>query len=440
MTEQVRQIFQRARQAFCQWGRRQRVLSIALPALLLAGVVCASLFLEDGAPAPAAPAISPAGADAPEEVKHPSVQLAPEWTLPVMDGESLLAIVDGVAGEYNAVGISAAVVEDGAVTASCGWGMADLGGRAMTADTKVRCASISKVAVAICAMRMIEDGLLTLDGSISPLWGFDVSSRAYPDVPISLELLLTHTSTISELEGLKTLSAAKSQMSGHPFTGAEPGTVWRYSNYGFGILGTTLELACGTNLDAYAQEAFLVPMGMDASFYTANFEPEELASLYRGTVNEWSAAGQANARLPQGIGEAVGFYSGNFTTSAGDYAKLIAMLANDGIYEGVRYLDAASVEEMERPRLTADNGESVFDQCLALRRKEGIYGQDTLYYHTGSAYGVYALMSYNPETKNGVVVISTGADRAVDENGIYGLCAAITQQVYQQIDQAEGDL
>ena len=158
-------------------------------------------------------------------------------------------------------------------------------------------------------------------------------------------------------------------------------------------------------------------MGMDASFYTANFEPEELASLYRGTVNEWSAAGQANARLPQGIGEAVGFYSGNFTTSAGDYAKLIAMLANDGIYEGVRYLDAASVEELERPRLTADNGESVFDQCLALRRKEGIYGQDTLYYHTGSAYGVYALMSYNPETKNGVVVISTGADRAVDENG-----------------------
>ena len=42
-------------------------------------------------------------------------------------------------------------------------------------------------------------------------------------------------------------------------------------------------------------------------------------------------------------------------------------------------------------------------RALPLRLRFDIYGRDRLYYHTGSAYGVYSLMTYNPETKNGVV-------------------------------------
>ncbi len=458
----------RPRRASGRWGKRSREIVIGLLACSLVAVV--GVYLAQGSRGAAAPerawkdTLTTVADTALAEGSDRSLQLGnaalaaggepamkkaalsplleepepEEEREPVMDEAALLAVVGPAGEEFDAVGISAAVIENGEVTASCGWGLADLNGRAMTKDTKVRCASISKVVVAICTMRMVEDGYLTLDGSISPFWGFDVSSRAYPDIPITPELLMTHTSTIQEMEGKKTLSAAVSQMSSHPFTGDEPGTVWRYSNYGYGILGTTLELALDGNLDDYVQDVFLQPMGMDASFYTTVFEAGELATLYRGTTAEWSASGQANARLPQGIGEAVGFYSGNFTASAGDFAKLIAMLAGDGVYEGVRYLDASSVQELERPRLAVDNGESAFSQCLTLRMQEDIYGRDVLYYHTGSAYGVYALFSYDPDTKDGVVVISTGADRAVDGYGIYGLCATITEQVYRQLDQAGG--
>ena len=220
----------------------------------------------------------------------------------------------------------------------------------------------------------------------------------------------------------------------------KPGSIWRYSNYGYGVIGLTLEQAYGKTLEEYVQSYFLQPMGIDASFYTASFSAEELASLYRGTTNEWSAANQAATRLPQGIGDAMSFFCGNFTSSAGDYAKLIALLANDGTYDGVFYLSPEAIDDMETPRLAANNGESDFQQCLTLRRKENVYGQEVLYYHTGSAYGVYALASYNPITRNGVVVISSGANRSIDEEGIYGLCASITTEAYRQIDAGKGTM
>ena len=184
------------------------IFSIALPAFLLSGIIYFSYtnLTSDSSKEPpvsdsasdealdATAAVQPSQEEAEEEVPEPEPELPPE---PVLNDDSLLAIVDQYADDYNAVNISAAVVENGEVTASCGWGMADLSGRAMTKDTKIRCASISKVVVALCAMRMAQDGLVNLDDSISNYWGVDIFSNSYPDVPISLELLLTHTSTIS---------------------------------------------------------------------------------------------------------------------------------------------------------------------------------------------------------------------------------------------------
>lgn len=429
--EQLRQYIQTRK-------KRTVIFSVLVPAVILSGAIYTN-YMWNSTPSADVPAAGKGYfTDILEGLSHPDpVEPEPD---PVMDEAKLLAIVEEAAQRYHAVNVSAAVVENGKVTASCGWGMADLGGREMTKDTKIRTASISKVVVGLCAMRMAQDGLVDLEGSISPYWGVDISSRAYPDVPISLETLLTHTSTISELTPQRSLSAAASSLSQHPFTGEKPGSVWRYSNYGYGVIGLTLEQACGTTLEEYVQSYFLQPMGVDGSFYTASFSADELASLYRGTTNEWSAANQAATRLPSGIGDAMSFFCGNFTVSAGDYAKLIAMLANDGVYDGVTYLTPESVADMETPRLAANNGESDFRQCLTLRQKTNVYGQDTLYYHTGSAYGVYALASYNPDTRNGVVVISSGANRSVDAEGIYGLCASISEEVYRQVDAERGEL
>ena len=76
-----------------------------------------------------------------------------------------------------------------------------------------------------------------------------------------------------------------------------------------------------------------------------------------------------------------------------------------------------------------------FEQCLILRRQEDVMDQEVLYYHTGSAYGVFSLMTYNPVTQNGVVVITTGASRNMNEYGMYALCYDLMEILYEKMEE-----
>ena len=203
------------------------------------------------------------------------------------------------------------------------------------------------------------------------------------------------------------------------------------------MLGTTLELAADRLLDDYLQERFLQPMGIRATFYSGNMEEDEVATLYTTGGIGRSAAEHAGQTVPTEIGMGASYYPGGFTVSAVDMAKLVSVLINDGTYQGTQYFTPESVAAMETPQFTVDPGEtSPFEQCLVLRRQENVLGQDALYYHTGSAYGVFSLMTYNPETGNGVVVITTGTARKTDEHGLYALCADLSENLYARMEQS----
>lgn len=62
-------------------------------------------------------------------------------------------------------------------------------------------------------------------------------------------------------------------------------------------------------------------------------------------------------------------------------------------------------------------------------------GQEVLYYHTGSAYGVFSLMTYNPVTQNGAVVITTGASRNLNDHGMYALCYDLMEILYEKMEE-----
>ena len=44
-------------------------------------------------------------------------------------------------------------------------------------------------------------------------------------------------------------------------------------------------------------------------------------------------------------------------------------------------------------------------------------------------------MSYDPETGDGVVVITTGTPRKTDEHGLYALCAELSQALYAGMEE-----
>lgn len=349
-------------------------------------------------------------------------------------------VIQQVMTNYSASAVSVAVVEEGEVTACGAWGWAIQDQTPMTDDTAVRIASISKVVEGMAAMKMVEDQTLDLDAPLSSYWGKSVQNP-YSTLQPSPRSLMTHSSTLKELEATLGLSKLRNTLSrSSAWRDAEPGSAdsWSYSNFGFCIFGTTLELASGQILDDYLQEQFFVPLGINASFHAARLDPERLANLYEPNWDiSRSIQTQISQPVPKEIGMGGTYYAGGLTISAQDMAKLVAVLCGDGTYQGIQYLLPQSVAAMEAPQFTVTNGEyTPFQQCLVLRRQDGLWGQSQLCYHTGSGYGVYSLMSYNPETGNGVVVITTGAYWEVNQYGLYALCSDLSEALYQRMETA----
>ena len=418
-----------------------RLLALALSlACLLSGCTApaasrpedSSGSASQGEPGPAAD--SGSASSQPQEPPAPPV---PQPQLTQTDVDEALA---DVMEDFSAVAVSVAAIENGQLSQSGAWGWAIRDEREMTADTKLRVASLSKVAVGMCAMAMAQEGILDLDAPLSAYWGESVQNP-YTQAQPTTRTLMSPSSSVKSLEISRGLSHLTSLLSrGSSWRSVEPGDVggWYYSNFGVCVLGTTLELASGQVLDDYFQSHFCQPMGLTASFFGGNLEEESLATLYNPSSVGRTAAAQAGESIPDQIGDGASWYPGGLTISAVDLAKLVAVLANGGEYEGVSYLEPGTVAEMETPQFQVDPGEtSVFDQCLILRRQENILGRDQIYYHTGSAYGVFSLLTFDPDTGDGVVVLTTGTPRQADEHGLYALCSQLSADLYARMEEED---
>src|SRR5690349_9013317 len=71
-------------------------------------------------------------------------------------------------------------------------------GRRITADDPVRVASVSKMVVAIGVMKLVEEGKLDLNSDVSRWLGWRLRNPSFPGRPITLRMLLSHTSSVRE--------------------------------------------------------------------------------------------------------------------------------------------------------------------------------------------------------------------------------------------------
>ena len=349
--------------------------------------------------------------------------------------EAVRAKVEEIAARYGSVGLQVAVLEDGVVTDSiaCGWAVKNAD--PMTADHKMRVASLSKVGVGMAAMVLRDRGVIDLDAGIGDYWGISTGNTRYPDTPVSVRSLLSHTSSIP-LYGddvSRSRGAVEARLRGNQYNSLKPGSVWSwgYNNYGFAVLGMTLELAGKDYLDNILDQSLWSVMEIDAAFEGGEIRgTDKLVTIYRhdGSVGR-SAESQRNYKRPAAPGSSGSSFAGGLTISARDLGKLLGLLVNDGTYQGLRLLSEESVELMET-RFDQILSDGTY-QALPLRSQDGIYGRDRLYYHTGSAYGVYNFMSYDPAAGDGIVVLSTGASAARDANGIYAVCGDISRYFYE---------
>ena len=101
-------------------------------------------------------------------------------------------------------GMSVAVLVDGHLAWTEGYGWADIDNRVpVTAETIFMIGSVSKPVSATGVMWLHEQGL-DLDEDVNQYLSFEVRHPSFPDRPITLRQLLTHTSSISDVRSEET--------------------------------------------------------------------------------------------------------------------------------------------------------------------------------------------------------------------------------------------
>ncbi|MEA4932331.1 MAG: serine hydrolase domain-containing protein [Lawsonibacter sp.] len=180
---------------------------------------------------------------------------------------------------------------------------------AFDSDTRFRTASISKVFSAVGVMRLVEQGVLSLDEDVSRYLDFTLRNPSYPERPITLRMLMSHTSSIRDgnvysippedniqqffLPNGKYYADGKHFANSADGVDRAPGYFFAYTNLNYGIIGTIFERLSGLRFDEYMKKNVLEPMGIGASFNVGDFSVEELhhfSPLYQSKNGDcWDA-------------------------------------------------------------------------------------------------------------------------------------------------------
>ncbi len=143
--------------------------------------------------------------------------------------------------------------------------------RTVTADDQVRVASISKLVTALGVMRLVDQGKLDLDRDVSDYLGWAIRNPAFPDTPITLRLLLSHQSSLTDGADYiiplgETLQHRLSDSRAWDGRHA-PGSGWfAYTNLNFPVVASVMEAAGSERFDRLMQRLVLRPLKLDACF------------------------------------------------------------------------------------------------------------------------------------------------------------------------------
>lgn len=197
-------------------------------------------------------------------------------------------------------GAGVAVVDDGKILTSRGYGWADVGTDSDEpvpvdpARTLFRVGSLSKVVTATAVLQMVESGQLDLDTDVRTYLDFGLK---LDQGPVTLRHLLTHTAGFEDrVAGLVRLDGASVDLkrmvsTDPPAQIYRPGTVPAYSNYGSALAGYVVERVSQVPFADYVGKAVLTPAGMTSASFKQPLPPDLARQMSRGYPDASSAAG-----------------------------------------------------------------------------------------------------------------------------------------------------
>lgn len=359
-------------------------------------------------------------------------------------------------GLFN--GFAVAVVDEKATLYQKGFGFADAKEKKpYTENTIQNIASVSKTLVGIALLKAQELGKLNLDDPVQKYLPFTVTNPNFPQTPITIRQLATHTSSILDnefyvsknyylkpnqnLNGLKlnfddaqklnpsddiismpvyleNVLAQNGKWNKNSFSQHKPGAMYEYSNVGTALAAFIIEKATGTTFSNFTKEYILKPLQMKDSGWT--FEEVKFSNFSR--LYE-------KPDIPLPSYQLVTYPDGGFITSINDLSKYLTELIKGYNGKGT-LLTRKSYQEYFTPQLTASNfternNKNPYSESYNVGIFMG-FGYTGYIGHTGGDPGVMSMLFFDPKNNLGrIMIFNTNFSDKKGNDAFYGIWNAL---------------
>ncbi len=284
--------------------------------------------------------------------------------------------------------------------------------------TCFRIASITKWVTAIGLMALYDQGKLDLDKDISSYLGFKVRNPAFPNVPITARMLLSHTSSLSAKASNYHPDWSRIGKNGYnPIFDkkVKPGTKYVYADYNGALFGCLIEAISKQSVQNYMNRKVFKPLGITAA-YSPKFLPSGTKTKdllnpkgkVQISVKKDLNRSYNNTADPEGNN---GYTVGKLYINAESLTKLAQMMYNGGELNGKRILKSSTVRLMEA------------DQPGLAESKYGLstvrldqFDRGTWYGHQGRYSGLSSNIYYQRETGITMALIMNGYEYELEDN------------------------
>jgi CubicO group peptidase (beta-lactamase class C family) len=305
-------------------------------------------------------------------------------------------------------GAAVALVHEGRVIFSRCYGYADTEKKAaITEDTYFMAGSLTKSFTALAVLKLIEQGKIDPNADINNyIPDFSIRNLYDGEALITVNHLLTHTSGLmidyyAHITGGKKVSSADllSQLQ-NEYLCFKPGSACKYSNIGYRLLGMIIEQVTGERFQSYLEKEVFKPLGLNESSF--DYTDEMGLHMSKGHNGDTEISRVDNEDKSA---------SGLFSTLK-DLTVFLKFLSSKAIQSSGGINNNKIIDSIIRranPAIdTFYDNKSIYSSGWYLNFYQ-FQGTHTVLSSSGSINGFSTAMTYIPEEKLGIIILTNSS-------------------------------
>lgn len=324
--------------------------------------------------------------------------------------KELDAYIQKAQKEWEVPGLAVAVVKDGKVLLSKGYGVRELGtSQSVDQHTLFACASTTKAMTATCMGILVDEGKVSWNDPVVKHLPEFLLYDPYVTREIRIRDLFVHDTGVGNADFLWGIMDIPADQVLHKMRDVKPSYSMRssfiYQNIFYLAAGKVIEKISGKPWSVFVKERVFQPLGM-----TRTFAVKKEVNDANQTKPHYRIEGKItviNHTVADEIGPA-----GSVWSCADDMSKWMRVMIDSSKHAGGRLLSAATWQEMFKPQVLVPANQ--FYPTMKLTKPNwtsyglGWFQHDykgrKVNFHTGSLAGAIAINAQLPDEKLGIYV------------------------------------